>query len=159
VINKKFQYQYSMLIAAIMVLGVNIFLIVRMLFPGEQPLLLTLNMIIIIATVELALVGATWYLSLKSSHRIAGPVYVFSRDIERFCNGELDVRIRLRKKDMFQEEAEQINASFAALANEISSIRKLAQDLQQAASSGESTDELVRQLNEKTACFKSAHEA
>ena len=44
VINKKFQYQYSLLIAALAVLLVNGFIILRMLFPGEQPLNLSMPM-------------------------------------------------------------------------------------------------------------------
>ena len=41
VINKKFQYQYSLLIATMAVLLVNGFIIVRMLFPGEEAIALS----------------------------------------------------------------------------------------------------------------------
>ncbi len=79
VINKKFQYQYSLLIAALAVLLVNGFIILRMLVPGEQPALeFSSRAIIGLAAVEFILIAGIWYGSLKASHRIAGPVYVFA---------------------------------------------------------------------------------
>ena len=83
VINKKFQYQYSLLIVALAVLLVNGFLIMRMLVPGEQPLAISSGLAIGIAIVEMVLVASIWYFSLKASHRIAGPVYVFARELSR----------------------------------------------------------------------------
>ena len=79
VINKQFQYQYSLLVVALTILGTNIFLIIQMLFPGEQPLSITTKMAVLIGGIELMVILAVWYGSLKLTHRIAGPVYVISR--------------------------------------------------------------------------------
>ena len=83
VINKPFQYQHSLLIAALAVLLVNGFILLRMVFPGEQALALSSQMTFGIAAVEFVLIAAIWYGSLRASHRIAGPVYVFAREIAR----------------------------------------------------------------------------
>ena len=105
VINKKFQYQYSLLIAALAVLLVNGFIIVRVLVPGEQPFYLSSSMAIGLALVEFLLIAAIWYGCLIASHRIAGPVYVFTREITKLGDGDFSARIALRDKDMFQPEA------------------------------------------------------
>lgn len=111
VINKKFQHQYALLMVLGTVLFTNILIILRALFPGEEPFQLTEGTALTIALIEGVLIAGVWYISLRMTHRIAGPVYVFRRQIEAFANGDLSARIRLRKGDMFTDEAEQINAS------------------------------------------------
>ena len=119
VINKKFQYQYSLLIVALTILLVNGFIIFRTLFPGQEPLVLEMASALAVAAVESVLLAAIWYGSLKASHRIAGPVYVFAREINKLGQGDLTARMRLRDKDMFKPEAESMNASIAALRERI----------------------------------------
>ena len=112
VINSRFQYQYSLFSVALAVLLVNLFLIIRTLFPGDSPLNLSTSGALLIGGLEILIIGIVWYGSLKQSHRIAGPVYVFNREINRICNGDLGANIHLRDKDMFMETADDINASF-----------------------------------------------
>ena len=107
VINKPFQYQHSLMIAALAVLLLNGFLIVRLVFPGDDPLGMTTGQLTGLAILELLLIGSVWYGCLKASHRIAGPVYVFAREIGRLGKGDLNARIVLREKDNFRPEAEQ----------------------------------------------------
>jgi methyl-accepting chemotaxis protein len=137
VINKKFQYQYSLLIAALAVLLVNGFIILRMLFPGAQPLELSMPMTLGLAVIEFILIAAIWYGSLKASHRIAGPVYVFAREISRLGKGDLAASVVLRDKDMFQPEATQMNESIAALRTRIETLKSLSEQLQQTRSGGD----------------------
>lgn len=157
VINKKFQYQYSLLIAALAVLLINGFIIIRMLFPGEQPLALTTSMASGLATVEFILVASIWYGSLKASHRIAGPVYVFSREIAKLGTGDLTARISLRDKDMFQPEAEQMNNSITTLRTKISAVKELSEQLQQAQAAGGDISSIVEQLTAKLSTFTTAN--
>ena len=82
VINSRFQYQYSLGTVALAVLLINLFLIARMAFPGENPLTLTTSTALLIAALESVMIALVWWGSLKQSHRIAGPVYVFNRDQE-----------------------------------------------------------------------------
>ena len=151
VINKKFQYQYSLLIAALAVLLINGFIIIRMLFPGEQALALTTATTLGLAAVEFMLLGLIWYGSLVASHRIAGPVYVFTREIGKLGEGDLTVNIRLRDKDMFQPEAEKMNASIKALSARLVTIRNLCDQLQQ--EQGSDQNKLVQQLVQEVSVF------
>ena len=158
VINKKFQYQYSLLIAALAVLLVNGFIIVRLLFPGEQALALSTSMAAGLAAIEFILVASIWYGSLKASHRIAGPVYVFSREIAKLGTGDLTARIALRDKDMFQPEAAAMNASIVALRAKISTVKKLAEQLQKAQTASEDIGHIVDTLSSELATFNTANE-
>jgi methyl-accepting chemotaxis protein len=153
VINKPFQYQYSLLIAALAVLLVNGFIILRVLFPGEQPLELSTQMTVGIATVEFVLIAAIWYGSLIASHRIAGPVYVFAREIARLGEGDLNASIELRDKDMFQSEAEQMNKSIAALRNRIATVKGLSEQLQKAQPTGADVGPIVAKLVAELSLF------
>jgi HAMP domain-containing protein len=54
------------------------------------------------------LVIATW--SLAITHRAAGSVYRMKRVIEEIRSGNAGARIKLRKKDEFQDLAKSINA-------------------------------------------------
>jgi methyl-accepting chemotaxis protein len=157
VINKKFQYQYSLLIVALAVLLINGFIIIRMLFPGEQPLALTTSMAAGLAAVEFVLVASIWYGSLKASHRIAGPVYVFAREIGKLGTGDLTARIRLRDKDMFQPEAIEMNASITALRNKINTVKELSDQLQQAHSEGGEISSIAEKISSELSTFTTAN--
>ena len=153
VINKKFQYQYSLLIAATAVLLVNGFLIVRMLVPGNDPVGLTGGSALALAIVEIILIGGIWYASLKASHRIAGPVYVFAREFAKLGAGDLTARVNLRDKDMFRPEANQINQSIAALSTRIVAAKGLTEQLQQTHAQGGDVSPLIDRLANELAGF------
>ncbi|CAA0109766.1 Uncharacterised protein [Halioglobus japonicus] len=159
VINKKFQYQYSLLIVALAVLLVNGFIIIRMLVPGNEPLDLSTTSAIALALVELLLIGAIWYGSLKASHRIAGPVFVFAREVTRLGEGDLNASIALRENDMFQAEAQQMNDSFVALRTRIATIKHLSAQLQTALDSGTDVGPLVEKLAAELSLFTSENKS
>lgn len=157
VINKKFQYQYSLLIAALAVILVNGFIIVRVLFPGEQPFYLSTSMAIGLALVEFLLITAIWYGCLIASHRIAGPVYVFAREIAKLGDGDFSARIALRDKDMFQPEAEQMNRSLAALRSRIERLKSMSTQLQTTHASGGDVGPLVQNLTSELELFTNSN--
>jgi methyl-accepting chemotaxis protein len=156
VINKKFQYQYSLLIAAMAVLLINGFLIIRILFPGNDPLDLSTPSALGLAVVELILIGGIWYGSLKASHRIAGPMYVVAREIDKLGSGDLTARVNIREKDMFQPEAERMNASIAALQQKIVTVKGLTEKLQQVQSAGGDTGDIVTEIANELSNFNTA---
>jgi len=153
VVNKPFQYQHSLMIAALAVLLLNGFLIMRLLFPGEHPLGLSTGQLTGLAILELLLVAAVWYGCLKASHRIAGPVYVFTREVGRRGKGDLNARIILREKDNFRPEAEQMNASIAALRQRIATLKELSAELQAARQNGADPGPIAERLDRELAGF------
>lgn len=159
VINKKFQYQYSLLIVALAVLLVNGFIVLRMLFPGDDPLHLSTNAAMALALFELILISAIWYGSLKASHLIAGPVFVFAREVARMGAGDLNATIALRENDMFQAEAQQMNDSFVALRTRIETVKDLSAQLQSAQAAGSDIDPLVEKLANELSVFTSGKKA
>jgi methyl-accepting chemotaxis protein len=132
VINQKFQYQYAVIIVALTVLLANSFIILRSLIPSEQALELSANVAWAIGIFEIILVVGVWYGSLKATHRIAGPIYIFARQIKAVGAGDLWARISLRDGDMFQQEAAVINASLDQLQSKVEAVQDAARLLQEA---------------------------
>jgi methyl-accepting chemotaxis protein len=153
VINKPFQYQHSLMIAALAVLLLNGFLIARLLFPGDYPLGLNSGQITGLAILELLLLAGVWYACLQASHRIAGPVYVFSREIQRLGQGDLGARIVLREKDNFRPEAERMNQSIDALRERIATLKALSEELQQARQGGGDVGPVAEKLSTELSGF------
>ncbi|MBT4521501.1 MAG: methyl-accepting chemotaxis protein [Halieaceae bacterium] len=149
VVNKKFQYQYSLMVVALAILLVNLSIFARLLLPGQDPFTLTTQSATVIAVVELLLLAGVWYGSLTTSHKIAGPMFVFSRELARVGEGDLTTQIKLRPSDMFQDVAEDINASLSKLHARISSIKGISQQLQDAKDdeSGELLSKLHQELS------------
>jgi len=136
VINRKFQHHYAIVLVAITVLVANLILIAGMLMPGELALQLSSSSALVIGLVELLLVCGVWYLSLRSTHRIAGPIFVFSRQLRAYGAGDLTARISLRDKDMFQEEASEINGGLDQMSDRVAELKALAEEARAAQASG-----------------------
>ena len=158
VINKKFQHQYAILIVAMTVFLINIVIIVQSLLPSEQPLGLDSTTAWTIGLIELVVIIGAWYGSLKSTHKIAGPVYVITRQLKAVGEGELYTRISLREEDMFQEEAAKINASLDQLQARVEAVQHAAQALQRALADGHDTGARIEQLVTKLAALQTARE-
>ncbi len=68
------------------------------------PLLILSSLIAIIAMGTLTII-----FTLLISHRIAGPLYRLEKDIDAVKNGNLNIEIRVRKDDEFQDLAKSLN--------------------------------------------------
>jgi len=136
VINPKFQHQYAVVLVAATVLFSNLFLLFRMFFPGEESLDLSPSAALAIGLVELVLVIGVWVLGLRASHRIAGPMFVLTRELRAVGDGDFSARIRLREKDLFQEEAADINASLDRLQQRVAAVQGAAREVQAAQRAG-----------------------
>lgn len=62
--------------------------------------------------------------TLVVSHKIAGPMYRFEKDIDRIGSGDLKHRINIRKGDQFQEMALALNKMVLDLNTKLSDIRE-----------------------------------
>ena len=146
VINKKFQYQYGLLAVSLAILVANVFLLASILLPGSTAVVITSRGALSIGLAELVLMAAVWYASIRFSHKVAGPVYVFNRQIKAFCEGDLGARVNLRQKDLFQEEAADINSSLAMMEQKLKSLAQIAENLQVSAESGSTDNESIDAL-------------
>ena len=53
--------------------------------------------------------------SIFVTHKIAGPVYRFKRDLSEVCAGNLDISFKLRRRDDLKDLAESLNMVIAEL--------------------------------------------
>ena len=107
----------------------NSFLLIAILLPGSTSISIGAGETLGIGLFELLLISAVWYASIRFSLKVAGLVYVFNRQIQSFCAGDLSSRVKLRKSDLFQSEAAEINRSLALLADHIKRINIAAQSV------------------------------
>lgn len=151
VINKSFQHHYALSAVAMTVLLVNLFIIARLLFPMGAPLEFTPAMALSVGAIELLIIAAVWRASIRASHRVAGPVFVITRQLKAVGAGDFSARIKLRDRDMFREEADQINAALDLVQARIDTLRALATELQETQRAGQDTaphvDRLVEELS------------
>lgn len=82
---------------------------------------------------------ATIIVTLFVSHRIAGPMFRFEKDLERIMKGDLSVNINLRKKDQFFEVASTLNNMTQGINEKISKVNHR-------------LDEILPMPNEITTC-------
>lgn len=158
VINKEFQHHYALMAVALVVLCTNLFIIARVLLPIDPPLELTLGSALAVGAVELVIIAAVWRASILSSHRIAGPVYVFARQLQAVGAGDLTARIHLRDKDRFKAEAAEINAALDQLQARLQNVKNLAGELQEVQASGGDSKSQVDKLVEELAALQTTRE-
>lgn len=63
-------------------------------------------------------------LAIFLPQKIAGPIFHIERDLEEVREGDLTVRITLRKGDVFQDLADNLNQTFQALRAKVARIQK-----------------------------------
>jgi len=73
------------------------------------------------------------------SHRIAGPMFRFEKDLHRIGQGDLCVKINLRKKDQFSEMARALNNMTGKIHKKVYKINN-------------GLDEILAMINEQKGC-------
>jgi methyl-accepting chemotaxis protein len=131
------------------VLAVNLVVIFRLLFPGENPLVFDSVSAVGLAAIEISMVVGVWYVSLRTSHKIVGPLYVISREVAKLGRGDFSANIVLRRKDMFQELAAEMNSSFAQLRQKMESLNDIARQLETSDGQGENVQGLLKKLQKE----------
>jgi len=150
VINRKFQYQYSLVTVSLTVLLVNLFVIINALIPDSMGLSLTTAQTLLLAFIEVILIGGVWWGSLIASHKIAGPLFVIVKQMENLADGDMTARVRLRKKDVFQNEAVTINNCIEELQERLHDVKSIVRSLEQLEDAdSKQRAELMAQLNQK----------
>ncbi len=150
VINSKFQYQYSLVAVLLTVVLVNLFVIINAFVPDSMGFSLTTAQSLLLAFIELILIGGVWWGSLIASHKIAGPFFVIVKQMEKLADGDMTARVRLRKKDVFQDEVVTINNCIEELQERLHDVKKIVMGLEQLEDHDSKQREvLMAQLNKK----------
>lgn len=154
VINGQFQYQYALLAVISTVVLVNLFLIINAILPGSQGYPISTEYTVLMACLEVLLIGGVWWGGLITSNKIAGPVYVIVRQLEKLAEGDLTARVHLRKKDAFKFEAVAINQCIEELQGHLLEVKKVSQELELCDGHNTETGKaLIVQLNQKISLF------
>ena len=154
VVNKQFQYQNALLIVGLTVLLTNLAIIIQSFMPSDEPLMITMSQALWLGALEFLLIVGVWYGSLKATHKIAGPVFVFSREIAKLGRGDLTAEVQLRQSDMFQDMACEINESLSALNVRISKVKRIATMLESTQADQQAHRELLKALHSELAELK-----
>lgn len=90
---------------------------------------------------------ATIVITLFVSHKIAGPLFRFEKELKEIEEGDLTKSIKLRKKDQAADLADSLNKMTAGLHEKVLDIRTMVEHLIEAASKQNAPQELIEDLN------------
>ena len=91
--------------------------------------------------------AVVYYLGLRASHKIAGPVFALERRLDELASGNLAARLQFRQGDHFKETADKLNSTVDVLSERIASVRLRAESLQQELGESESLAKLIAELD------------
>jgi methyl-accepting chemotaxis protein len=90
---------------------------------------------------------ATIMVTLFVSHKIAGPLFRFEKELKEIEKGDLTKSVRLRKKDQTTDLADSLNKMTAGLHEKVLEIRTGVENLIELASKQNAPQELIEDLN------------
>ena len=106
------------------------------------PLVLYTNLITL-GLITVASIAVT----LLVSHKFAGPLFRFEKDLEEISNGNLTKRIRLRKKDQMMDFAESMNNMTDSLHTKMLDVQVGIDQIIESASRKKVPKEIIEELN------------
>jgi methyl-accepting chemotaxis protein len=90
---------------------------------------------------------ATIVVTLFVSHKIAGPMFRFEKELKQVTEGDLTKRVVLRKKDQITDMAESLNDMISSLHEKLLDIQTDVERIRQSASKQNAPKELIEELN------------
>jgi len=91
---------------------------------------------------------ATIVIILIISHKLAGPLFRFEKELKEIGKGNLTTVISLRKKDQIADLADSLNNMTDSLRDRVLAIQKEVEHLTETASQVNAPEEIVEQLNQ-----------
>lgn len=151
-------FQYSMIIEVMLVMFIllNIIVTVGYLIANSIDDTQRLMQILPIMLVGLEMIGflVVYKITVKTSHRIAGPLFVIERGLKRLEQGDLSNTLNLRKGDYFHEVTDQLNNTMESLRERIEKVQQLANNLQKNTHSNEEVSSIAAELQQELKHFK-----
>jgi len=163
-INKPFQARFCIKFVLVLVLG-NVISTGLTLLNTRDTLTSTFaNSNLVIQTTSNAIMASVIYNNLLTtagvslimimvgilvSHKIAGPMFRFEKDIERVATGDLKSRVKLRHGDQLEALATSLNTMIDHLNTELTDIKKRAAAIADKTDQPEACRRDIVKLNEK----------
>jgi len=107
--------------------------------------------LITLGLISLAAIVVTLFVS----HKIAGPLFRFEKDIKEIGQGDLTKKIGLRKKDQITDMADSLNKMTASLNEKVLDIRTGVEHLVKSAAKQNAPQGLIEELNRLNQKIKS----
>ena len=139
VINPKFQYSTAGIAVVCVAISLNAILLMASFFPLQTGLYVNFSgmQLFGVCMIELLLLGLIWSISIRMSHKHAGPAYAFGRELGKLAHGDLNVKITLRPGDAFEDVAEEINVGLTNLRLQIEAIKITVAELDKSTTTSE----------------------
>lgn len=151
----KQQFQQNMILQVMLVtfIMINVIVIFGYILIDSMADIQQLKRYLAFSVAGLEIIGFifVYKINIKSSHRIAGPIFVLERSLKAIEAGDLSFTMRLRKNDQFQEVKDQMNLTLTKLNQRIGIAQQLAGQLQK---SSHVDVQLVEQLVDQLSFFK-----
>jgi len=147
IVDKGFQYSQTMPVVMIAVLAANSVLIAVFFLLGSDFSTKLQTFIWFVAAGEIILVTVTVFYGVKTSNRTAGPVYRLKKVVREVADGDLTIRIRLRKRDHLKDLATEVNAAIEILETRIAAIQQSSRKLRQTIDNHENSDTAHAELD------------
>lgn len=103
-----------------------------------------LSNLITLALITLAAIVVT----LLVSHKLAGPLFRFQKELNQIAAGNLTQAIKLREKDQITAMAQSLDQMRVSLQEKVVAIKEDVEKIMETASGKDVPSELVKQLNE-----------
>lgn len=105
--------------------------------------------VLLASLIMIVLIGlATIFMTLFTSHRIAGPLYRMEKDIDEVAAGNLTKVFNLRASDELKAMAASLNALVHSLASKIAPVKSMVDELS-AMSTGDQAKEKIKQIKKE----------
>ena len=91
---------------------------------------------------------ATIIVTLFVSHKMAGPMLRFEKDLENIGKGDLTNKVTLRRKDQMTDMADSLNAMTAGLHEKVLGIQAEVENILESASRQNASKDLTGELNQ-----------
>lgn len=103
----------------------------------------------------IVLVGiATIFITMRTSHKIAGPLYRMEKDVEEVAAGNLKKRFNLRVDDELKPLAAGLDGMVRELNNRVAEIKKAVADLEGSAGDNGAVREKIGKIKDETEKLK-----
>jgi methyl-accepting chemotaxis protein len=160
-IDRKFQSAFMFKFFLVLVIGALLTVVITMLmtrttltssFDGarlviEKTSLAILPSVVLTSIITTAVVGlVAIVVTLLVSHKIAGPMFRFNKDIEEIARGNLQKKIQIRDGDQFAEVADKLNEMVTSLNGRLREVQAELEQLSATASDLELPQDFVDDL-------------
>lgn len=146
----KHNFQKSMILEILMITFtlINILVVAAFLLLDYVPNLHQKKEYIALAVVVFEIIGflLVYRMMIRSSHRIAGPLFNLERNMQAIENGDLSFNMDIRSDDQFHELSDQMNNTVESLRTRIQRIQSLAVTVQQKPGNTKACNELISEL-------------